>query len=123
MMPPPGLPHFIYCRPHVKTISPKMQFVVRTSRGIDIGTAKFAEGEEFPSDAVNEYTLRCLYEQLKIDLMPVDHPAFRGLQAARPVVPENLEALSHKQLMEWCRKLNLPAEGSKAELRERLQQP
>lgn len=82
--PAPGTPHFRYCRPHPKFITADMQFVVRTCRGIDLGDRVIPEGEEFPAHAVNEYWLKCLYEQLQIELMPEDHPAYKHHAQSEP---------------------------------------
>ena len=60
----------LYCRPHVKTITPDMRFVVRTHLGVNTGARKFARGEEFPASALPWPWVKLIYEQMKIDLMP-----------------------------------------------------
>jgi hypothetical protein len=72
---------FVYCRPHVKTISQQDRFVVRTHRGIKTDRGLIKEGEEFPADIVSEYWLQCLYEQMQIDLMPGSRPDAEAPQA------------------------------------------
>ncbi len=70
----------LYCRPHVKTITPDMRFVVRSHNGVNTGARKFARGEEFPASALSWPWVKLIYEQMKIDLMP--EPA--AVQAPQP---------------------------------------
>jgi hypothetical protein len=115
MQAPAGKPHFVYCRPHVKTITAEMRFIVVSERGVDLGDRKFKAGDEFPVAAVSEYILRCLYEQRRIDLMPAnDQPTQDDLD------PKAVGFMNHKQLQDLCTTMGLQAAGSKTELRERL---
>ncbi len=65
----------VYCRPHVKTITPEMRFVVRTNLGINTGDRVYRMDEEFPADAVSWEWMKLLYDQLKIDLLDEGGPA------------------------------------------------
>lgn len=122
---------YVYCRPHVSTITPENRFVVRTHRGIDLGGGRvIKEGEEFPADAVSEYILRCLYGQLKIDLMPQEGESAASQptdtsKASQSAVPSSessiyLDSLSRRELSDMCEKRGLSPQGSKQELRDRL---
>ena len=119
---------YVYCRPHVKTITPQMRFIVRTNRGVTVtGGRTFARGEEFPANAVNVPWLRLLYEQMRIDLMPGSGEAPAPEQVVEPVATTprprklpDLSKLAKAELAALCKKHGLDPNGSKSDLQSRL---